>query len=75
MRYSKKILIVTCFTLPLMGCNSRPRFPGTGLGCAFWAGPESPYGDTTASYGVWGDGMAFVVWSDLAASTKRFAEP
>jgi hypothetical protein len=45
---SKKILFVTCLALVLVGCNSRPRFPGTGLGCAFWAGPESPYGDITA---------------------------
>jgi len=65
---SKKMLLVTCFALLLVGCSSRPQFPGTGLGGAFWAGPESPYGDTTASYGVWGDGMAFVVWSDLPAS-------
>jgi hypothetical protein len=64
----KTMLFVTSFALLLVGCSSRPQFPGTGLGCAFWAGPESPYGDTTASYGVWGDGMAFVVWSDLPAS-------
>ena len=65
---SKKLLLVTCFAFLLVGCSSRRQFPGTGLGCAFWAGPESPYGDTTASYGVWSDGMAFVVWSDLPAS-------
>ena len=65
---SKMLLLATCFTLLLVGCSSRVQFPGTGLGSAFWAGPESPYGDTTASFGVWGDGMAFVVWSDLPAS-------
>jgi hypothetical protein len=65
---STTMLFVACCALPLVGCTSRPQFPCTGLGTAFWAGPESPYGDTTASYGVWGDGMAFVVWSDLPAS-------
>ena len=65
---SKTMLFVSSFALLLVGCTSRSQFPGTGLGCAFWAGPESPYGDTTASYGVWGDGMAFVVWSNLPAS-------
>jgi hypothetical protein len=66
--HTKKILFVIFHTLLLVGCGSRPHFPGTGLGGAFWAGPESPYGDTTASYGVWGDGMAFVIWSDHSAS-------
>jgi hypothetical protein len=67
---SMRLIPVTCLALLLVGCSSRPQRPGTGWGSASWIGGGSSYPDTTVTYGIWGDGMVFVVWSDLSSSSS-----
>ena len=68
MGYHSKVACIVCLVVCVAGCSKKRAvsFPATGLGGSVWGGPQSPFGDTAASFGVWGDGMAFVIWSDLS---------
>ena len=56
----------------LIGCHSRstqPEFKGGTHAIVKWDRQDHPVvGGTSAHYGLWGEGMAYVVWTDRTAS-------